>query len=111
MNDNPTPWQAFPDVGFELAEIQNGDAWERNGRKQPGHYPRCRICNLPIKNEERAVWVREHFGGGWIVTESEGDQISAAGFASWDLGGQPIGPECYRKHKEKLAPFVGAAAT
>jgi hypothetical protein len=61
---------------------------------------KCRLCGKPISNPNNIHWIHEHDGGGVAVTEDEAKTMSA----SADLGAQPIGPDCWRKHKE-LHPY------
>lgn len=57
----------------------------------------CRICGRPVKNDSpNARMIHEHMGGGMIVTE----RLAALLDSASDLGGQVIGPECWRKHPE-----------
>ena len=88
---------------------------ERNQRRDPhrdGFAGPCLACDAPVK-EGSGVMVHLHMGGGTIVTEVEARAWEAECAAdktrtcdSGDLGGYPIGPECYRKHKAKLKPYV-----
>jgi hypothetical protein len=84
----------------------DGAAWERNSKRQPGHYPRCQVCNLPVKDDTKAKYVWVHHGGGFIVTQEEGEALNKTSEANADCGGQPVGPECARKHKAVLAPYL-----
>lgn len=89
---------------LDLYPLQNHEAIKRNDRRGDGTsvHGRCRLCGANIRNPNTAVYVREHCGGGVIVTEEEAGSLPE----NEDLGGQPIGPECYRKHKETLLPYV-----
>lgn len=71
----------------------------------------CAICSRPVK-EGSGVMVHLHGGGGTVVTEAEAQAgMTAEGETlnpNADLGGYPIGPECYRKNKAALKPYVAA---
>ena len=45
--------------------------------------------------------VHVHGGGYCVVTEAEADTMDPCA----DLGMQPIGSECFRKHKRVLEPY------
>lgn len=64
-----------------------------------GEHPCC-VCGKPVKRPFKLA-VHEHNGGGYIVTEEE----AAALARNADLGLQPIGSDCLRKHPE-LKPYV-----
>lgn len=74
----------------------NEDRYGHPGGKTP-----CYICAKPIANERIRHMIHVHCGGGMAVTEEEAAKLDPAG----DLGGQPIGPECLKKHPE-LKPYV-----
>jgi hypothetical protein len=61
----------------------------------------CFICDMPIADELRAVWVRIGEGGSHVVTDAEAEANPAG-----DMYSYPIGPECFRKHKAGLAPYA-----
>jgi hypothetical protein len=46
-----------------------------------------------------------HNGGSDAVTEEEGTKLNAEGREGADLGNQPIGTDCLKKHPE-LKPYV-----
>lgn len=61
-------------------------------------YP-CVVCGKGIVKPRYMVHV--HNGGLDLVTEDEAAQLSEAA----DLGWNPLGRDCYRKHPE-LHPYV-----
>lgn len=63
-------------------------------------YEPCLICGRPT-NYKRAAVVHVHGGGAVIVTEEEAASMNPAA----DLGAQPIGPDCLRRHPE-LRPYT-----
>jgi hypothetical protein len=72
----------------------------RNERRYEGGHGRCLICEAPISNPKNAKEV--HLcDGGIAITE-----LDAPYDGPGDMGIFLIGPECYRKHKEVLAPYV-----
>lgn len=75
---------------------------ERNAAKPEGDHGRCIICNAPIRNPDRAKWVHEIDGGGTLRTPDDPEPYDPAG----ELGAQPVGPECYRKYRAILKPYV-----
>lgn len=82
----------------------------RNRRQFDGICGRCILCDAPIRTAERCKYVRVHDGGMSIVTEAEAEARNLAGKGGADCGAQPIGPECYRKHKIALAPYMNTGA-
>jgi len=91
---------------LNLREIYDADAHERNQHKVKGDEVPCLVCGKGCKDNGKAVWVHLHEGGSVIVDEEEADRLNAEGHSNADLGGYPIGPDCYKKHKAKLQPFV-----
>lgn len=61
-----------------------------------GLYGFCIICGKEIKNPLKAHYLHVHNGGGDIVSEEEAARLDPAA----DLGGQPVGSDCWRKHPE-----------
>jgi hypothetical protein len=101
---------------LEIEEIMAApEIRERNGKKDPwkdGFVGPCLVCGAPVKKGS-GVMVHLHMGGGTIVTQEEAAAWEArcAADPEWtsdsgDLGGYPIGPACYRKHKKVLKPYV-----
>lgn len=89
--------------------LRNAAAIERNYKREAGtsQHGRCLLCGANIRRPERAKYVHEHLGGGVLVTEAEADALFAEDpHRGDDLGGQPIGSECWRKHRDALAPYV-----
>jgi hypothetical protein len=65
----------------------------------------CVVCDRPVKMDA-PVWVLWiHGGGAEAVTAAEGERRNAAGGEASDLGTQPIGPDCLRRHPE-LKPYA-----
>ncbi len=62
----------------------------------------CCVCGKGIKEGKAAGWLHVHDGGASVVTEAEAETMPEAG----DMGMQPIGADCLRKHKAALAAFV-----
>ena len=96
---------------LDVSEIEDTTAKERNGRRHgngvgQGGYP-CLVCGKPCTDDGKAVWVWLHEGGSVLVDREEGERLNREGRGAADLGGYPIGPDCFRKHRAKLAPFVG----
>jgi hypothetical protein len=60
--------------------------YARNARKCGDDFP-CARCGRPIKNKDRATWVRLD-----IHNNIRGDEETVN--PAHDLGGFPIGPEC-----------------
>lgn len=60
----------------------------------------CVICGKPIKDKERAKWLRVVDGGDRFATSDE--VVDEAG----DMGSYPIGSGCLRKHRKELATFM-----
>ena len=101
---------------IEIKDIRAGDAvFARNERKDPwrdGFDGPCLVCGAPVK-EGSGVRVHLHMGGSTIVTQDEASAWEAQCAAdpartcdSGDLGGYPIGPACYQKHRALLQPYV-----
>ena len=91
---------------LDVNEIHDAAAHARNERKQHkiNGYP-CLVCGAPCANDGKAVWVWLHEGGATIVDREEGERLNADGDHG-DMGAYPIGPNCYRKYKKLLQPFV-----
>lgn len=66
------------------------------------HLP-CILCGRECKNAKFFVW--EHNGGGTLVTPQEGEELNETGHSGADLGLQPIGSDCLKKHPQ-IKPFV-----
>lgn len=93
---------------LDIGEIWDSAAHERNSRRADrGSGPECLVCGRAIKDESKALWVWLHEGGETIVDTEMGEHLNASGHGNEDCGGQPIGPECRRKHRAVLAPFTG----
>lgn len=95
-------------MALDYWPLRNEAQIERNHKREVGtsQHGRCILCGANIRRPDNAVYVHEHYGGGTIVTEAEADALNAAGRGSEDLGGQPIGPECAKKHRKVLAPYL-----
>ena len=79
---------------------------ERNRARPDGEYGRCLLCEAPVNDRSKAKWFYLHRGGSAIVTEAEAAALNETDERSADCGYHPIGPECFRKHKALLAPYV-----
>lgn len=87
---------------LELRTIEASEATqERNERRPEGEHGRCLLCNAPV-NPRTAKSVHVIKGGGTITTDPNFRDDGS------DLAWLLIGPECYRKHKDVLKPFVEA---
>lgn len=78
--------------------------WDRNAQRSPAGWngaDHCQLCGAPIVDQAKAVMVHVHNGGCDVVTEEEAATLDPCA----DLGMQPIGPECFRKHKKILEPY------
>lgn len=64
------------------------------------HVGPCVICGRPVKKPGK-YFVHVMDGGGSICTPDEDAFVDEAG----DLGMQPIGSDCVRRHPE-LKPFI-----
>jgi hypothetical protein len=71
--------------------IRNKDYWEQH-EKCHGYSP-CAICGKPIKNLDKAAWIRMDSAGYVIPHDAEIDP-------SEDMYGFPIGAACLRNHPE-----------
>lgn len=90
----------YPDLTAPRATI------ERNRDRPDGKHGRCLLCEAPVNNERAAKWFYLHRGGAALVTEAEAAALNETDERAADCGYHPIGPECYRKHKDVLAPYV-----
>jgi hypothetical protein len=81
---------------------------EQSSRGPKGDESPCLICGRGIKRGTKALWVHLHDGGSSIVTEAEAAERNAKGEAGGDMGAYPIGPDCYRRNRDALAPYVAA---
>lgn len=87
---------------LELSAIEASEATlERNHNRPDGGHNRCLLCAAPV-NPRTAKLVHVIEGGCTITTDSRID------LKPGDMYWLPIGPECYRKHKNVLKPFVEA---
>ena len=77
--------------------------YHKNVEKLTGSSYPCILCGSPCPNPKYYVW--EHCGGGVVVTPEEGGRLNANGESGADLGMQPIGDDCLRKHPE-LKPYL-----
>lgn len=66
---------------------------------------RCVVCYQPVKTEDHPLWLWVHDGGAAAVTADEGKRLNADGGEGADLGLQPIGRACLKKHPE-LKPYL-----
>lgn len=55
---------------------------------------RCLLCEAPVRKGS-SRWLHMGNGGGYLVTPEE-----IAENPNGDLGGFPIGPDCWRGHPE-----------
>lgn len=87
---------------LELATIEADESTQsRNLDKNDGDaIGRCLLCENPVKNERSAKFVHVIHGGVTITTNP--NPTDDPGDMYW----LPIGPECYRKHRDTLRPFV-----
>lgn len=86
-------------------QIPTNENYSSNQDKFPckgNTYP-CVVCGKPCPNPKFMLWV--HCGGDTAVTIEEGERLNAAGEEGSDLGSQPIGVDCLRKHPE-LKPYT-----
>jgi len=82
--------------------------YDRNRDRVKGNQYPCLICGKGCDMDSprvKKVWL--HGGGDTIITSQE-DADELGGPAA-DLGTYPIGPDCYKKHKDVLEPFVRVA--
>jgi len=91
---------------LHISEIRDEAAHQRNAHKLKGHETPCIVCGKGCTTSGNAVWVWMHEGGSYLVDGEEGERLNAEGHSNADLGAQPVGPDCYKKHKAKLQPFV-----
>ena len=88
---------------IEIPKHQNYNKnFDRPYKKDVDVY-RCVICGRPCP--EPKYMINEHKGGGTAVTEQEAATLDGAG----DMGMQPIGADCLKKHPE-LRPYVQGQA-
>ncbi len=80
---------------------------DRNARTCGDNEAPCVICNRPVKLLARTKMVWVHKGGSHVVTVDEGNRLNDAGEAGGDLGGQPIGSDCLRRHPEIVPYLIG----
>jgi hypothetical protein len=74
----------------------------------PKNASHCIICGRPVVDRKWEVWI--HKGGGFAVTQQEGEILNATGESNADLGMHPVGSDCLRKHSE-LKPYAMPALT
>jgi hypothetical protein len=87
------------------------DRGRKRNRERPPASPadwRCLLCEAPVR-PERARWVHVHIGGSIAVTDDEAEKLNAGGHEAADMGGLPVGPECFRRHPE-LRAYAGNKA-
>lgn len=65
-----------------------------------GEHGDCIICGKAIRNPGKAKYAAMTIFGE-LFTDDE--RIPP----EYDQGGFPIGPDCYRKHRDVLKPFIG----
>lgn len=85
---------------FDYGHLKS-PAYDKNLGIRKNHVERCMICGKPCLDAKYFAW--EHCGGGTLVTREEGERLNKSGKAGGDLGYQPIGPECLKKHPELKA--------
>jgi hypothetical protein len=82
-------------------EIERDPNWLRNHWRYGQNSDPCAVCGRPTHNNSKTRhWIHEHCGGGRAVTNEQAKELDSAS----DLGYQPIGADCWRKHPE-LHPF------
>lgn len=93
-------------VATSLDDLIDHVAIERN-QYRGGDNP-CLLCGKFVNPDARSTkYVRVHGGGSEIVTAAEADRRNALnGGDGSDLYYLPIGPDCYRKHKQTLEIFA-----
>lgn len=79
------------------------DRYDQNVKATRSEHLPCILCGRECKHPKFFVW--EHNGGGTLVTLQEGEELNEAGHSGADLGLQPIGPDCLKKHPQ-IKPFV-----
>jgi len=89
-----------------MIDIPFSPTRDANLRRFPctGSTAPCIVCGKPTPNPKFMLHVHE--GGITAVTEEESKQLGGSG----DLGLQPLGGECRRKHPA-LAPYVQRGPT
>ena len=75
-------------------------------RKIKGNQMPCLLCGRGVGDGFKAKWFWLHGGGGILITTKQDAEDLGGGAA--DLGAYPVGPDCYRRHKTILKPFVMA---
>lgn len=92
------------DGGYQelaLAAIEADiEVQERNRKRPSGDHERCLLCAAPVQNENTAKWVHVINGGATITTNPNATDDPG------DMYWLPIGPECYRKHRDVLQRFA-----
>lgn len=86
--------------------IRDSVACERNATKRHriDGYP-CLVCGRPCSDNGKARWFYVHEGGAVIVTDAEYTALEVTQPGA-GCGAYPVGPDCYRKHKTALAPYL-----
>jgi hypothetical protein len=90
--------------------LVNDAAQERNrDRVKDGEYP-CLLCGKGCTQNGKAYSFLLGGGGVRVLTEEEYTRQEAIAQATGEdqglMGTYPIGPECYRKHRAALQPYV-----
>ena len=77
-------------------EIETSPNYHKNYGGICGDGEPCAICGKEVKpSSKTAHYIRMGRGGGHAVTNEEADADPGG-----DLGCQPIGPDCWKKHPE-----------
>jgi hypothetical protein len=80
-----------------MIRIPEHKNFHQNADKCRGSVQPCAVCGKPCPTPKYYIHVGN--GGGWAVTEEE-----AAADPAGDLGGYPVGADCWNKYPQ-LHPY------
>ncbi|MDQ3540312.1 MAG: hypothetical protein M3440_06450 [Chloroflexota bacterium] len=91
------------DTDFDLGAIAApSTTWDRNLKKRErGGHGRCVVCGAPINRLNSAKAVHVVQGGNHIALAGEPFRDDGS-----DLATYYVGPECYKRHRDALTPYV-----
>lgn len=82
-----------------MIKIPTSASYSKNYAGHSGEHEPCCVCGKAVKAPRH--YLHMHCGGSHAVTEAEAATLPD----NADLGMQPVGADCLRKHPE-LRPYV-----
>jgi hypothetical protein len=101
--DHPLTPKRTTIADFRTMPDPDDERFSKNFTGTSRHDP-CMICGKEVAKPTR--WVHIVDGGGVLLHVDDEQAYQEWGGDAGDMGWMPIGPDCYREYKERLAGFV-----